>query len=518
MLARVVALLAVSAACYGQQEVPTFRAGTTLIEFTVSALDSKGKPITDLKKEEIQVIEEGQRRALAFFRLEGEIVAGSPQPLPPHIYSNRIEYTAGPPRNVTAILLDALNTPAADQISARDQALEYLRTLAPASRVAVYWLGADLRVVYDFTGDAESLRTRLAESFKKLPVFVSTDVTELDCMMFGRLSGSPCGLIRPSPAETAQYQFLAEARMRKTLTALEALGEQLAGIPGRKSMVWIGGGIPVLSIAGSGQIGDVNNGMKSFEAEIRKAAQRLASRNIAIYPVDSKGLIRGMVPPVAGKRSIANSILSNYMPESTNDILANLTGGRVVKWTNHLARGMEWAENDQRGSYSVGFYASGEPDNTWHNLTVRTTRRGVKLTHRQGFLSETAAAQPVEWTEAEWRAALANPIGSTAIHLDARFEALACQIKHGLLLQIAAADVHFRKAGERTIADLDVALADRAPDGGFSFRVNAVQLERSGDTVRYAHSWEIARGTSTVHLIVRDRSTGRFGTLDLPVK
>jgi hypothetical protein len=86
------------------------------------------------------------------------------------------------------------------------------------------------------------------------------------------------------------------------------------------------------------------------------------------------------------------------------------------------------------------------------------------------------------------------------------------------LLQIDAAYVHFRKAGARTIADLDVAIADRVPDGGFSFRVNAVQLERSGDTVRYAHSWELAPGTSTVRLIVRDRSSGRFGTLDLHVK
>ena len=57
---------------HGQrQEPPTFRATTTLVEFTVVALDGKGRPIADLKKEEVSVSEGGNSRQLADFRFEG---------------------------------------------------------------------------------------------------------------------------------------------------------------------------------------------------------------------------------------------------------------------------------------------------------------------------------------------------------------------------------------------------------------------------------------------------------------
>jgi hypothetical protein len=49
---------------------------------------------------------------------------------------------------------------------------------------------------------------------------------------------------------------------------------------------------------------------------------------------------------------------------------------------------MQYAAFDQRATYSVGFYAAGEPDNKWHGVQVKTKRRGVRLTYREGYLSE----------------------------------------------------------------------------------------------------------------------------------
>ena len=89
--------------CPGQEQ-PTFRAGTTLVQFTFVATDSKGNPVTNLKKEETLVTENGLPRELAFFRFEGRDNSVRPQPLPRGEFTNRAEYTPGPARNVTAIV------------------------------------------------------------------------------------------------------------------------------------------------------------------------------------------------------------------------------------------------------------------------------------------------------------------------------------------------------------------------------------------------------------------------------
>jgi hypothetical protein len=57
---------------------PTFRAGTTLIEFTFVARDGKGNPVADLEKEDVVVTENGQAREVVFFRFDG----APPQPSP----------------------------------------------------------------------------------------------------------------------------------------------------------------------------------------------------------------------------------------------------------------------------------------------------------------------------------------------------------------------------------------------------------------------------------------------------
>src|SRR5438132_12649595 len=80
------------------EQVPTFRAETTLVEFTIVALGSKGNPVTDLKKEEISVADNGRNRELSALRFDGAQTHATPAlappaPLPPGAFSNRPEHT-----------------------------------------------------------------------------------------------------------------------------------------------------------------------------------------------------------------------------------------------------------------------------------------------------------------------------------------------------------------------------------------------------------------------------------------
>src|SRR5688572_30822282 len=112
-IARTAVLALIAAAVAGSRHMPlradgqraqtsTFRSGTTLVEFTVVALDEHRRPIADLKKEDIAVTEQGQPRDVAFFRYDGANTKQGAEtpPLPDGVFTNRPEYTPGPPLNV----------------------------------------------------------------------------------------------------------------------------------------------------------------------------------------------------------------------------------------------------------------------------------------------------------------------------------------------------------------------------------------------------------------------------------
>jgi hypothetical protein len=96
-------LLAGSIAGHAQEPAPatpTFRAGTTLVDFNIVAVDRGGKPVTDLRRDEITILEDEQNRDVAFFQFEGAATspaASGPAasvPLPAGTFTNRTEYAA----------------------------------------------------------------------------------------------------------------------------------------------------------------------------------------------------------------------------------------------------------------------------------------------------------------------------------------------------------------------------------------------------------------------------------------
>ncbi len=531
-------------AAQAQDEPPIFRSTTRLVEFSLVALDKNGKPITDLTKEEVEVFEKGKRRDLAFFRFDGAPEAKPRvQALPPGIFTNRVEYSGGPPRNVVALVLDTLNTTSQDQMWVRAQLMRYLKTLGPQTRVAVYHLGNQLKVLHDFTDDAAALHARIAKDSLQLPVQTTADMD--------RTIREAEQLIAMFPDDPALAEFLktqietemmynAQVRQRKvemTLSAMGSLGAHLTGIPGRKNMVWIGGGISMLTITGAMGFGP-RGGIQSHETIIREASQKLAQQNIALYVVDARGLtgptdasasLAGASPlPGRGRferQQQAENISADPLPAALS--MAAITGGRVIRNTNDPAEGMRQAEQDVRAAYTLGFYAAGEPDGKWHSLKVRLKRPGVRMVYREGFLAETGGSMLAEWLQADWQSAIMNPLGSTSIALDARVGPAPGDDSRALALivQIDPSHLYFKKEGERHVANVEIAIAEKMPSGQSNFYRESGQYALSAQqyasgspaNVRYARSWKPAAGIASVRVLVRDRVTGRYGSLDVPV-
>ena len=105
--------------------------------------------------------------------------------------------------------------------------------------------------------------------------------------------------------------------MQMTLEGMRGLARVLGGIPGRKSVIWVTADFPFnlipdnravtdaelaeslptisqlgLSTRSSGAV--ANTQRNAHTQEIREAAAQLSSAQVAIYPIDARGLISGM--------------------------------------------------------------------------------------------------------------------------------------------------------------------------------------------------------------------------------
>jgi hypothetical protein len=280
--------------------------------------------------------------------------------------------------------------------------------------------------------------------------------------------------------------------------------------------------------------------VKSYEDWVRATAQRLAHQGITMYMVDARGLtgpasneedsntlgpLRGRQRTFGGYQQSAQ-LSSDPLPAMYE--MAEVTGGRVITNWNDATEGMREVAADLRGSYTLGFYAVDEPDAKWRRLNLKVKRKDVKLSYRKGYLSEMASESPLEWSEQDWQTAIYNPLGSTAIRLDAHCEKAPgdnASAIFKLVLNIPADDLYFHEENGQREAEAEVAIVEKTPAGGVHIRKEpakfALPAVPAGETedllLAYTQAWTATPGTSTIRLIVRDKFTGRYGMLDVPV-
>ncbi len=513
-------LLAVSASALAQQ--PTFRGGTTLVELSVVATDDSGAPVTNLTKDDLVVLDRGAPRDIAFFRFEGAPENSKAAELPAGLFTNRPEYAAPSARNVTAIVIDSVNSPLWDQGQAREQLLRYLETMPAGSRVALYQLGWRTRVLHDFTSDLDSLRARVREIVADAAAHavVASDQLATSAGMSPEAREIMSVAAEDMKRQEEAYSETVDDRKRAvTLAGLEAIGAHLAAVPGRKSLVWLTMGMPILT--------SYQGFLRNHEPQLRRAAELLASEGVAIYPVDILGL-RGpnlgmsVRPSLGGVMGSAGAVVNQRL-WSTMIVMADITGGRFSRNTNDMAAGLKVATDDLRGSYTLGFYAAADPDGGWRKVDVKARRRGLHLTYKQGYLLDAPAPTPVSWSEERWRSSIQSPLISSVVRLDARLDTPpgTAPGTRDLVLQITSDDLLFHPSGGRLVADVEIGIAEKAPSGAFAYRKEAVtfvlpeSVATSDLVMPYRTRWTLRADTAVVRVIVRDRSAGRYGALDI---
>ncbi len=441
----------------GEVPAPTIRVSTHLVLVDVVVTDKQGKPIPGLGADDFEVEENGKKQKISTFVIPGEGLAAA-QPLPPGIYSNRPQYRS-PGGPITVMLLDAVNTPFSDQSYARRQMLSFVQQqLKPGQRMAVFTLTGPLNVLQDFTSDpqilAEALRrynpqpqTLVSAAHPETSIAAGTPtansaVSALDAStppahgggdasgLRGGASAEQVGVAQAALAAFAGVQVAYEEDQRAviSLNALNSLARILGGLPGRKNIIWVTGDLPFSLVPENRNMTDaeLEESLPSLDTrrvgqhaagseaaafrqshaeELRELEARLASAQVAVYPVDARGL------------ALSTSIDSQ---ETMLDI-AHETGGRAYFNQNDIKVGVERAFEDSKASYTLGYYPENKKyDGKYRQIKVKVKRDGVEVQSRRGYFAIDPTQVKGYNSEREVSSALGDTVPSTLVAFTAR--------------------------------------------------------------------------------------------------
>src|SRR5262249_7052829 len=173
-----------------------------------------------------------------------------------------------------------------------------------------------------------------------------------------------------SNADQVISDFYNVNRAKWTLEAMEAIAHHLASLPGRKNLIWVSSGFPfTLGLEPEDfSLDQPNRERRTFHEETDRVARAMNDANIAIYPVDARGLVglptafsaQNRTSPFGRPGAAPRPV--KYTPPNidTMQILAERTGGRAYYNTNDLEGAVRSAVADARVTYTLGFYPASE--------------------------------------------------------------------------------------------------------------------------------------------------------------
>ncbi len=544
------------ASAASEAPVTTFRSTTRLVQLSVVVQDKRGQPVSGLTKDDFTILDKGEQQKIALFAQEGGAASQPAKQLPPGIYTNLLPMKGEVPGNVTVVLLDALNTRLQDQSYARSQAIKFLKGLQRQDHVAIYSLTTKLEILHDFTQNIDQLIAAVARyegrgsgqlsaseglppDLNPGPPAVSQSPGTPSLAASSTMSvGAMLQMMQDlfDNAQARQQEMAAINRAEATLSAIEAIARHLAPVPGRKNLVWISGSFP-LAIGQEGPSKqDPNRESYTFEQQLDRVARVLNQANMAIYPVDARGLMESInynaaepqrVDPHRGQGFGAERDTRDFI---SMDLLADRTGGRSFHNNNDLAGVVRSALADSVITYQLAFYPShGKWDGKYHDLKVHVKRPDIQLHYRKGYY---ALAEPTD-NKAEQKAeidgAVASPLDATNLSILVQMLAPAKDTpdQFGVNLMLNPREIEFVDTSNGKSCVLDFVFVQLDATGK---QLNGEQrhAEFNPDEKKYesllqtgllvTNHVKLLHGVAVLKVVVRDARSGAVGSVTVPLK
>jgi VWFA-related protein len=539
------------------------------------------RPVTGLIQDNFVVLEDGRPQTVNFFEAHtaGDAAAlPRPPALPLDTYTNLpVTHVTD---SVTVLLLDALNTEAPDQLYVRREMIRYLHKLPAGRRIAVFTLGTQLRLLQGFTDDVSLLLAALDRKDAAAPAAMTIPKSQIaderNTLAWMAEAGAPPMLIDTytnfvhgvDAEETGQ-------RIALTIEAMEQLARYLAGIPGRKNLVWFSGSFPLQFFTTErNPFHSDNNGqavpVRDSNDVLRSAIDLLTAARVAVYPVDARGVLLGTtfaadeqgdyarivngVAVTSPSQDTAMLAAQRVAEHGTMDVLAQQTGGRAVYDDNGLQEALADAVNDGSNFYTLAY----DPTNRSFNGRLRhieirlapgATQSKAQLDYRRSYYADDRPSAQDRGTSGQrlvFAAAMHRGVpAATQIIFEARVAAADPQP--------ASIPIPPHKPplqGPLTRYEIDYAVGPRAldlsmqPDGArrgqivieaaawtadgklltadgteHSFTLTPQQYRQSGQIgLQFHQTLDVPAGPVFLRLGIYEPATGQIGSLEIPLE
>jgi VWFA-related protein len=522
----------------------TLRTSTRLVQLNVIVQDKKGKLVEDLKTEDFTLLDNGKPQRISLFSTELLEQAGNATQAvetksvaPPNVFGNRIHHADEKPGSATIILFDALNTSFTDQAYARGQVLKFLHQLQPQDHVAIYLLTTKLMVINEFTQDSKSLLQAI-ERFQSYPSILLNNATQpymvpadtgiADPKAAARLAGLMNNMISKM-SDLSNY-----TRVGITAQAIEAIGNHVAGIPGRKNLVWVSGSFPISISFQSNDQSPVDAESQNFQPAMERVARVLNQSNMAIYPVDARGLLVNgefdasrQHPFAAGAPATETGVGQDE--DVTMNVLAEQTGGHAFHNTNDIQGAIRRTLNDSRFTYLLGFYpGNADWDGKFHELKLSAKKSGLVLRYRKGYYALPDPTDGAEEAHKALEAALWSPVDATSLEIQAAIRTIEpAERKLDLRVKVDVGGLRLEETDGWHRGSVDTIYIQLGPGDAvvaadpLTYKLNVNEQEYQAILKRgyeLKAPLVIHPTTRMLRVLVRDGASGTLGSVTIPLE
>ncbi|MFQ5350854.1 MAG: VWA domain-containing protein, partial [Thermoanaerobaculia bacterium] len=568
-------LLAVAAVPSSAQQAPAASAERTgfiteiidvrVINVEVFVTDRSGVPVAGLGPEAFELQVDGKPMPISNFYAE---VGGLPRvsvesaaaPADPSFRPVEEVRDEAARRSYVVILIDHSRLGGNNRRRAFKALRQALSRLGREDLVAVVGVEGALKFYSDFLYDRLAIE-RILDDAERVPPASGVNDAERR-RIFGELARGISGGIqaRASQADELLLQSRIQAyaadefqRSLSSLRQIELVLSTLAGIPGRKSLLYVGEGIPTRPGEGlfvewrnrfgsgdpAGNLGlrrtDYNTdysrtvGRYDLALQISQLALAANRAGVTMYAIDAEGDHGGYVRSALTEQGATSETLTvvNENFREPLESISTATGGRLLRSSGKLTEQLTNLLGDFDSFYSLGFTppADWQPGSD-HDIKVRVKGRSLVVRHRD----DVAVPAPDEREAGATVAALRYHTADNPLEMSATPGVVVPRQDGNAALQVTIqvpiGNLELLPQDGTHAGSLAIYVSTKDGEGNtsrvqkvpFNLAIPDAVIERArGDSARYDLPVVLRPGDLQVAIGLRDNISGRFSAVRLDV-